>query len=107
MYAIISSNQWMSVPLESIAQLPNSSIIACPTVQRIKEYIVNFFLKFRSTFTHDAQSKDLNLLPIAMISCLSLILILFISMLRKPNDRFVAPPTPMKKMLKNPSRLSK
>lgn len=107
MYTIISNSRWVTTPFNHVSQISFPSIIAPPAIQRIKEFIIDIFLKLRKTFTNfDPKSKELNLQPIAMVSCLLLILIVFNSMLRKSHESIVPPSTPMKP-LKNPSRLLK
>ncbi len=107
MYTIISNSQWVTAPINYVSQVSFPSIIAPTAIQRIKEFAIDVFLKLRKTLTNfDPQSKELNLQPIAMISCLLLILIVFNSMLRKSHESIVPPSTPVKP-IKNPSRLSK
>lgn len=65
--------------------------------KRIKEIAASIFNRLSSFFSSfGSQSKEMNLKPLAMISCLSLIALLVISFLRKGEDSIIPPQTPMK-----------
>jgi len=71
------------------------NIIEQDQAKRIKEFIFNIFSKLNSFFSSfNSQSKEMNLKPIAMISCLSLVTLLVISIFRRRSDSLIPPPTP-------------
>ncbi|WP_068471424.1 hypothetical protein [Candidatus Protochlamydia phocaeensis] len=64
-------------------------------IRRIKEVALSFFSKCYDIFRNiETSSNQINVKTLAMISCLSLIAILVISILRRRDSRFVPPPTP-------------
>lgn len=65
---------------------------------RIKEIAFDAFTKLSAFFrSFNNQSKEINMKPIAMISCLSLITLLIISIFRRREESIILPPTPMKR----------
>lgn len=65
---------------------------------RVQEIVADIFSKIVAFFrSFNSQSKEINLKPIAMISCLSLVTLLLISIFRRRGESIIPPPTPMKK----------
>lgn len=71
-----------------------SQLLASQQVQRVKAIALDIFEKFSGFIKKfKSQSNEINLKPIAMISCLCLIAILVISMLRHCATRPLPPKT--------------
>jgi glutaredoxin 2 len=75
----------------------SSDTIISQITQRIKEIVAAAFQKISDFFNaYNKHSNESNIKTFALISCLSLIALLVISMLRRRDSRLVPPPTPMK-----------
>lgn len=75
---------------------PLKGVVAQAQTSRIKEIVLSIFSKVTSFFhSFNSHSTEVNLLPVAMISCLTLAGILVISIIRKYEKNTVMPSTPM------------
>lgn len=95
--AMFRSIQFEKIPhYAALLQSSLLNFIEYEETKRIKEIAASIFNRLSSFFSSfGSQSKEMNLKPLAMISCLSLIAILVISFLRKGEDS-IFPQTPMK-----------
>ncbi len=74
-----------------------SPISPSEILNKIKDVAQTIFLKLRDFFKNSSnQNKEINLKAIAMVSCLSLIALLVISILRRRDGRLIPPPTPQR-----------
>ena len=74
-----------------------SPISPSEIMNTVKDVAQTIFLKLRDFFKkNNNQNKEINLKAIAMVSCLSLIALLVISILRCRDGRLIPPPTPQR-----------
>lgn len=83
-------------PYFYIRQSPFSQFLSSDQTKRIKEIALDCFIKASEFFAKfKLQSNETNIKAMAMISCLSLIALLVISMLRRRDHNLMPPPTPI------------
>lgn len=72
-----------------------AGLISSEQIGRIKEIASGIFSRIAAFISHaDSESNQINVKTLAMISCISLIALLVISILRQRDTRILPPPTP-------------
>lgn len=89
-----------AIPIASMAcfcQRSFSEFLSSETTKRIKEIALSIFKRITDFCSLWKQPSDeTNLKAVALVSCLSLIALIVIAILRRPNSSIVPPNTPEK-----------